>query len=278
MPIIATPWRADHGDQLSCINAMPVEQLCPADLPTKIHEHYRALAAENNPPNHLVRILVQQIARHAGALDFAHSCELTILQTGGLRATPLGNHCISEGDAQRIGAVTGPALLAVGAYQGRHERGLIAVIRQLFQQETRSMAVEVPDLFGTEDDCNSYLATWQQRQPWVCPACGGKTRYWLRGRRKFECECRKQYTIRFGTIFEKSHVALMVWFSVIAHVICDNSIHASLLAGKLKVARTATIKKMMVKVSAALMSPCVDQQLASVNQLALASLRQALTK
>jgi len=280
MPVIGTPWHSGPGDAFfqphSRSSRLKANELLPGDLAFQADEHFRALAADVAPANHLEKILVKQVARHAAALDVAHASEVTILETGGLRATLVDPRVVPADNAQRIGAMTSPALLPLGAYQARHERGLYGAVRQLKHLQEAQPTVAIPVLFATEKECVEYLRSWQQRQPWTCLECGSTARCFLTGRDFFECACGKQSSIRFSTIYAGSHMPLQVWFGVICHVMCDRSICGSELANKLKVDRTTTIKQMMAKVGDALASPQADQRLAGVNQLLLSSLHKAL--
>ncbi len=54
----------------------------------------------------------------------------------------------------------------------------------------------------------------------VCPRCGSLKSYKLKGkrlglRRCGEKECRKDYTVTVGTLFERSHIKLHVWFQAV---------------------------------------------------------------
>ena len=46
-----------------------------------------------------------------------------------------------------------------------------------------------------------------------CPACQGKKLYWLAKVKKYKCAaCRKQFSVKVGTIFEDSPLSLDKWF------------------------------------------------------------------
>lgn len=61
----------------------------------------------------------------------------------------------------------------------------------------------------------------------ICPHCGSaakhydlaKTRIGLR--KCAEKECRKQFTVRVGTVFESSHISLHVWLQAV-HLLCSS--------------------------------------------------------
>src|SRR5580704_18150301 len=46
----------------------------------------------------------------------------------------------------------------------------------------------------------------------VCPHCDGRKHYWLAKQMRYKCaSCRKQFTVKMGTIFEDSPIALDKW-------------------------------------------------------------------
>lgn len=74
----------------------------------------------------------------------------------------------------------------------------------------------------------------------VCPHCGGVERISLMGGKAtriglYKCyQCRKQFTVRIGTIFEGSHVALHIWLQAMSLIaaskkgISSNQLHRTL--------------------------------------------------
>ncbi len=72
---------------------------------------------------------------------------------------------------------------------------------------------------------------WVEARLWpngpVCPHCGGVGRaYALKGKRTRiglrKCgHCRKQFTVKVGTVFEDSHVPLNKWLQAI-HLLCSS--------------------------------------------------------
>jgi transposase-like protein len=56
---------------------------------------------------------------------------------------------------------------------------------------------------------------WPDGKP-VCPRCGGKRHSFLATRRIWKCrECKKQFSVKVGTIFEDSPLGLDVWLPAI---------------------------------------------------------------
>jgi hypothetical protein len=89
MAVIATPWRGPNGEQVCNPDGVDIttpRALLPAHLPSVVQQHHAALEDDVAPQTHLERIVIRQIARHAGALDVADVCEASILRRGECRA------------------------------------------------------------------------------------------------------------------------------------------------------------------------------------------------
>jgi transposase-like protein len=82
-------------------------------------------------------------------------------------------------------------------------------------------AMNLPKLienFGTEDRCHEYLEDLRWPQGVECPRCGNRSISRIQKRRQFECNdesCRYQFSVRVGTIFDRSHLPLWKWFLAI---------------------------------------------------------------
>ena len=77
--------------------------------------------------------------------------------------------------------------------------------------------VEFLKRFPDELSCIEYLiqARWEDKI--VCPHCGSKRKiYKIKGGKILTCaDCRKQFTVKVGTIFEDSALPLQKWFMAI---------------------------------------------------------------
>jgi transposase-like protein len=76
----------------------------------------------------------------------------------------------------------------------------------------------VMEQFGTEDKCHAYLEAMRWPQGVRCLRCGGSSISRIETRRLFECNdesCRYQFSVRVGTIFDRSHLPLWKWFMAI---------------------------------------------------------------
>ncbi len=75
--------------------------------------------------------------------------------------------------------------------------------------------------YGSEEQCHASLVAWRWPEGFECPDCGGKAHCVVkRGARKlFQCDaCRKQTSVRAGTIFASSKLPLRVWFKAMYHL------------------------------------------------------------
>jgi transposase-like protein len=85
--------------------------------------------------------------------------------------------------------------------------------------------------FSTDKSCREYLEARLWPNGPVCPHCpGGKKIYRIRGRsaRKglYACgACRRQFTVTIGTILERSHIPLPIWFlGILVVCMCPDTI------------------------------------------------------
>ena len=73
--------------------------------------------------------------------------------------------------------------------------------------------IEFTEKFKTEQDCVDYLKKVKGTD---CPHCGHKKTYEYKDGKLYKCAlCRKQFTLKVGTIFEKSRLPLKKWFMAI---------------------------------------------------------------
>ena len=86
-------------------------------------------------------------------------------------------------------------------------------------------------LFNDEDAAREFLETRRWSNGTVCPHCKSTGAYRLTAKegsktpvRKgvWKCKaCRKQFTVKVGTIFEDSHIPLSKWLHAI-HLLCSS--------------------------------------------------------
>ena len=73
---------------------------------------------------------------------------------------------------------------------------------------------EFNKLYATEDQCHEALVKMRWPEGFVCPKCNGRAHAFCKPRQLFQCRaCRKQTSVRAGTIFHKSRTPLASWRS-----------------------------------------------------------------
>ena len=75
---------------------------------------------------------------------------------------------------------------------------------------------ELERYFINEDISRSYLEQYRWNDKPVCPKCGHTECYILKTVKQYCCKkCRKNYSVRVGTIFDNSAIPLSKWFTAI---------------------------------------------------------------
>lgn len=70
--------------------------------------------------------------------------------------------------------------------------------------------------FSDADVCTEFVAGLRWPSGPVCPACGGVEHSYLTTRLVWKCkECKKQYSVKVGTIFESSPLGLDKWLPAV---------------------------------------------------------------
>jgi transposase-like protein len=70
-------------------------------------------------------------------------------------------------------------------------------------------------LYGTEALCHDALVRWRWPDGFACPDCGGRAHCLVKrgAHNLYQCNaCRKQTSVKAGTIFEASKLELRLWF------------------------------------------------------------------
>ena len=72
------------------------------------------------------------------------------------------------------------------------------------------------DRYGDERSCEKHLQSILWRDSEYCPHCGNVKIYHCAGGRRFRCaSCKKDFSIKTGTIFHDSKISLRKWFFAI---------------------------------------------------------------
>lgn len=72
--------------------------------------------------------------------------------------------------------------------------------------------VEAVRFFSDQDICTEFVAALRWPDGPVCPRCGGREHSYLSTRRLWKCKaCKRQFSVKVGTIFEDSPLGLDKW-------------------------------------------------------------------
>ena len=75
--------------------------------------------------------------------------------------------------------------------------------------------IEVMEYFSDKETCKEYLAEIRWKDGIVCPHCGNCDKIYTM-KKNYKCaECRKQFSVTKGTIFENSPIPLQKWFTAV---------------------------------------------------------------
>ena len=107
------------------------------------------------------------------------------------------------------------------------------------QYDSPETLLEAIQYFADEDAALAFVANlrWPSGEQ-ACPKCGSiGEHYFLKSRRVWKCrDCRKQFSIKVGTIFEDSPIKLSLWLPAVWMLVnCKNGISSYELARDLGV-------------------------------------------
>jgi transposase-like protein len=84
----------------------------------------------------------------------------------------------------------------------------------MVEQKLPKTLQEAIRYFSEPDVCTAYVASLRWPDGPVCPECGGREHSYLTTRRIWKCKsCRRQFSVRTGTIFEDSPIPLDKWLT-----------------------------------------------------------------
>jgi len=69
------------------------------------------------------------------------------------------------------------------------------------------------DSFPDEDSCKAAFKKHRELQGVICPKCGSKEHYWLKGKEAYQCKyCKTRQSLRSHTLMHGSHLPFRYWF------------------------------------------------------------------
>ena len=85
---------------------------------------------------------------------------------------------------------------------------------------------EAIQYFSDEQVCIDELAKMRWPNGVECPACSAKEPYWIKTQKRWKCrDCRRQFSVKLGTIFEDSPISLQKWLPAMWLLVnCKNGV------------------------------------------------------
>lgn len=92
----------------------------------------------------------------------------------------------------------------------------VIFVLQLKQMADKISVFEFLKRFPTEDACEKYIMEARFPRGVFCPHCGNHRIYRLETQKRFKCgSCRKQFTVRTGSVLAESKVPLQKWLMAV---------------------------------------------------------------
>jgi transposase-like protein len=121
-------------------------------------------------------------------------------------------------------------------------------------KQTEISLIDWQKRFATEEDCIEHLYHLRWSEGFICPNCGEKHHYFIKGYNLYECTtCGKRTSITAGTLFHSTKIPLVKWFTALYFVAVDKGgISAVRLAQYLQVSwKTANLMLNKLRVAMA---------------------------
>jgi hypothetical protein len=253
----------------------------------QIEQMYQTLAGELQPQTGVQEYLVRELARHYVALQ---RCEL--MEGGAMRHSanyamgrllkpPVSRATEDDPDARLDNLLASmgksEALEKVSRYRRMHERAAERALETLKQLQEKALppspsgglAASKPGhtpRFLTDHDCQCYLARRWRDGLCKCPGCGGSIGSTHTDRGVWQCVgCRKQVSLRAGTLLASSRIGLRNWFQLIEAVLRDPQASITQLAAASGLDRRGTVRKLADRIREPLAGPDASQLLAGLD-------------
>jgi hypothetical protein len=82
--------------------------------------------------------------------------------------------------------------------------------------QLRKTLVQAIRYFSDQDVCVGFVAKLRWPDGPICPSCDGKQHSYLKTRRVWKCKsCKRQFSVKVGTVFEDSPIPLDEWLAAI---------------------------------------------------------------
>ena len=225
------------------------------------------------------RLQLDELARHAARLEYAEQAEEAVLREGAReaarRAAEAGALHPPEADTLLAAAAITPAVELVSRYRRGHERGFDSALRAFANQRAATddpapmeaaKGLDEPR-FPTEAASEAQVRQRFGAAAWQCPRCSATKGHWLVTRKCWECgQCKKQVSLRAGTVMHSSPLPLATWCYAIQLIIQHPEISADALGQRIAIDRDKTVRTMAAKIRAALADETARLQLAGLDK------------
>jgi hypothetical protein len=76
--------------------------------------------------------------------------------------------------------------------------------------------IDFDERFPDEESCEKYLRLKREEEGIICPKCHEAKHYWLEAIKSWQCvNCETRTRLKAGTLMEKTHIPLRIWFTII---------------------------------------------------------------
>src|ERR1700722_17769022 len=100
-------------------------------------------------------------------------------------------------------------------------RGCLKVLEGLGMKGSVNLCTLI-EQFGSEKKCREYLEALRWPDEIMCPRCNSRKISSITKRDQFDCDnCRYQFSVTAGTIFNDSHLPLWKWFLCV-YLLCES--------------------------------------------------------
>jgi transposase-like protein len=251
----------------------------------QVEQMYQRLVGELQPQTLVQEFVVRELARHYVALNRCELMEGAVIRQRAKTRMKLEVPCFVDDDtdldpvidALLADSAGSDALAKVSRYRRMHERAAERALETLQElqaktlPQSQSAAIssagpqDAPQ-FLTDFDCLTYLARRWQSGVCNCPSCGASAGTAITERGVWQCiGCRKQVSLRAGTLMASSRIGLRNWFQLIEAVLRDPLASTTQLAAACGLDRMATVRKLAEQVRQARESPDASQLLAGLD-------------
>ena len=246
--------------------------------PELLERHRQRFYSEWQPSTPTEACLVEELARHAAALERATPIEEAVLRTSARGLSRIAESDLDEdaGADRVLAAACGTETVdRVTRYRRAHEKGFLSALSRLRElragRDTLLLPAAGSPLRFDATVCLHYLQRFHEKLR--CPSCGGDDGKWLAGREQWQCRhCRRQVSARSGTVMERSRLSLRAWFSAIAAILQDREISTEVLCDITGIRRAKTVRGLTQRICRAIDSPEAERLLAGLDRPTLTRL------